>query len=117
MNLKIKVGRKALNASLVDNQTARDFGALLPLTITMDDLFGREKFGKLPRALSTTAPRQHRYEVGDVGYWSPARDVAIYYRQDDQSIPSPGIILIGKIGAGTEALNVPGSVRVTIERA
>ena len=49
-------------------------------------------------------------------YWSPGPDVAMFYRQDGQSIPSPGIIVMGKIDSGVEALNVPGSVKVTIER-
>lgn len=42
-------------------------------------------------------------------------DVAIFYRHDGQSIPSRGIIVMGKIDSGVEALNVPRSVRVTIE--
>jgi hypothetical protein len=41
--------------------------------------------------------------------------VAIYYRQDGEEIPDPGIIVIGKLDAGVEALNVPGSVMVTVE--
>jgi len=53
--------------------------------------------------------------VGDIGYWSPGGDVAIYYRQDGQKIPDPGIIVLGKIDAGVEALDVPGSVKVTVE--
>jgi hypothetical protein len=44
-----------------------------------------------------------------------ASDVAIFYRHDGQSIPSPGIIVMGKIDSGVEALNVPGSVKVIIE--
>ena len=57
------------------------------------------------------------YEVGDVAYWSPSHDLAIYYHQDGESIPSPGIIPIAKIDGGAEAFNVPGSVKVVIELA
>ena len=67
-------------------------------------------------AISTDGKRTHTYEAGDVAYWSPGPDVAIYYRQDNEKIPPPGIIVIGKIDSGVEALNVPGSVRVTFER-
>lgn len=115
MKIKISVSGKVLTATLVDNETARDFVSLLPLNLSLNDLFGREKFGNLPKALSEKGPRTHAYEAGDIAYWSPAHDVAIYYRQDSESIPSPGIIPIGKIDAGTEVFNVPGSVRVTIE--
>ena len=107
---------KAITATLIDSETTRDFVSLLPLTLTMNDLFGREKFGHLPRAISTEAKRTRTYEVGDVAYWSPGPDVAIYYRQDNEKIPPPGIIVIGKIDSGVEALDVPRSVRVTFER-
>ena len=106
---------KAITATLIDSETTRDFVSLLPLTLTMNDLFGREKFGHLPRAISEGGKRTRTYEVGDVIYWSPGPDVAVYYRHDGQSIPSPGIIAIGKIDSGVEALDVPGSVRATIE--
>jgi hypothetical protein len=117
MKINIRIANKVVTATLVDNKTARDFISLLPLNLSMDDLFGREKFGHLPKALSEKGPRTHSYQVGDIAYWSPAHDLAIYYRQDGESIPSPGIIPIGKIDAGTEAFNVPGSVKVTIELA
>ena len=108
---------KAITATLIDSETTRDFVSLLPLTLTMNDLFGREKFASLPRAISTEAKRTHTYEVGNVAYWSPGPDLAIFYRRDGQKIPAPGIIVIGKLdSAAVEALNVPGSVRVAFER-
>ena len=108
---------KAITATLIDSETTRDFVSLLPLTLTMNDLFGREKFARLPRAISTEAKRTHTYEVGTVAYWSPGPDLAIFYRRDGQKIPAPGIIVIGKLdSAAVEALNVPGSVRVAFER-
>ncbi|MEX0269609.1 cyclophilin-like fold protein [Leptolyngbyaceae cyanobacterium UHCC 1019] len=120
MKINIKIGDKAVTATLIDNPTTRDFVSLLPLTLTMNDLFGREKFAHLPRALSEEGGRTKTYDVGDIIYWSPSSDVAIYYRHDGQAIPDPGIITIGKIDAAletlNEALNVPGSVNMTIER-
>ena len=115
MKIIVKVGDKALTATLIDSKTAKDFVSLLPLTLTMNDLFGREKFGHLPRPISTEGKRTHTYEVGDIAYWSPGPDVAIYYRNDGEKIPEPGIIVIGKIDSGVAALDVAGSVKVTIE--
>jgi hypothetical protein len=37
--------------------------------------------------------------------------VAIFYRNDGQEIPDPGIMVIRKIDSGVEAFNVPSSVR------
>jgi hypothetical protein len=115
MKIRLKVGNKVLTATLADNKAARDFVSLLPLTLNMNDLFGREKFGHLPRAISEEGKRTHTYAIGDIAYWSPGPDVAIYYQQDGEKIPDPGIIAIGKIDSGVEALNVRGSVKVTME--
>jgi hypothetical protein len=115
MKIRLKIDDEVITATMIDSETARDFISLLPLTLTMNDLFRREKFAHLPRAISTEAKRTHAYEAGDIGYWPPGPDVAIFYRHDGQEIPEPGIIVIGKIDSGVEALNVPGSVRVTIE--
>lgn len=81
----------------------------------MNDLFGREKFGHLPRAISGAGKRTRKYEVGQIIYWSPGPDVAIYYRRDGEEIPEPGIIVIGKIDSDTDVFDVPGSVKVRIE--
>ena len=115
MKIRLKLGDQAMTATLIDSETTRDFVSLLPLTFTMNDLFGREKFAHLPRAISEGGKRTRTYQVGDVVYWSPGPDVAIFYRHDASSIPSPGIIVMGKIDSGIEAVNVPGSVKVTIE--
>src|SRR5215469_1697676 len=117
MKIKLTIKDRVLTATLQDNKTAQDFVSLLPLTLTMNDLFGREKFGHLPRAIFEGGERTHSYEVGEIVYWSPGPDVAIFYRHDRQAIPDPGIIVIGKIDSGVEALNVEGSPKVTIELA
>src|SRR5437870_3779772 len=115
MKIRLRIDNKVLTATLADNKTARDFVSLLPLTLNMNDLFGREKFGHLPRAISEEGKRTHTYAIGDIAYLCPGPDVAIYYQQDGEKIPDPGIIAIGKIDSGVEALNVRGSVKVTME--
>jgi len=115
VKIKLTIDNKTLTATLADNGTARDFASLLPLTLTMNDLFGREKFGHLPRAISDKGKRTHTYEIGDIAYWSPGPDVAIYYHHDGEQIPDPGIIVIGKIDSGVAPLNVRGSVKVAME--
>ena len=115
VKIKLTIDNKILTATLADNATARDFASLLPLTLTINDLFRREKFGHLPRAISDKGKRTHTYQIGVLAYWSPSHDVAVYYRQDGEKIPEPGIIVIGKIDSGVAAFDVAGSVKVTIE--
>ena len=115
MKIRLALPDKTLTATLNDSESSRDFASLLPLTLTLRDLFGREKYARLPRALAESGDRRHAYEVGQVIYWSPGPDVAVYYRDDGETIPAPGILVLGTVDASVEALNVPGSVRVTIE--
>ena len=49
MKIHLKLNGKVIPATLADNQTAQEFTAMLPLTITMHDLFKREKFGPAPQ--------------------------------------------------------------------
>jgi hypothetical protein len=113
--IRITIGGKSIEATLADSEAARDFASLLPITLPMNDLFRREKFAHLPRAISEQGKRTHEYAIGTIGYWPPGPDVAIFYRQDGERIPDPGLIVLGKIKAGVEALNVPGAIRATIE--
>ena len=108
MKININIGGKILTATLADNATAQDFASVLPLNVSMNDLFGREKYGDLPKVLSENGPRKSKYEVGDIAYWSPNHQLAVYYKQDGESIPSPGIIPIAKLDGSTEAFNVSG---------
>jgi hypothetical protein len=43
--------------------------------------------------------------------------VAIIYRHAGPGIPDPGDIVLATISSGMKAFDVPGSVRVRIERA
>jgi hypothetical protein len=115
--VRITIGDKSIEATLADSDAARDFASLLPLTLAMNDLFRREKFATLPRAISERGKRTHDFAVGIIGYWPPGPDVAIFYRQDGERIPDPGLIIIGKIKASIEAFAVPGAIRATFERS
>ena len=115
MTLKITIGQTILGASLITSETTDDLLNFLPLTLTMNDLFGREKYAALPKKISIAGKHSYSYEVGDIGYWSPSHDIAIFYRQDGESIPRPGIIMVGKIESGIDAFNVAGPVEVKIE--
>jgi hypothetical protein len=116
MKIRLQVGTTPLTATLLDSKASRDFASLLPLTLTMNDLFRREKYGHLPRPISEEGKRAHEYEVGQIAYWPPGPDVAVYYRQDGEPIPDPGIIILGTIDSSVEVFDVPGATKVTIER-
>ena len=114
MKINIKVGDQVVTATLNDSKTTRDFVSLLPLTLTLEDYARTEKISNLPKRLSTEdAPPGSDPAVGDIAYYAPWGNLAIYYRDFGYS---NGLVILGKIDGGIEALNVPGSVKVTIER-
>jgi hypothetical protein len=115
MKIRLTIGETVITGTLVDSKATQDFISLLPLTLKMNDLFRREKFAHLPRAISEEGQRTHTYQAGDIAYWPPGPDVAIFYRHDGQKIPAPGIIVLGRIENGLDALNVPGSITAKVE--
>jgi hypothetical protein len=114
--IRLRIGARTLTATVVDSRTARDFLSLLPLTVRMSDLFGREKAAPLPRALANGGRRTHTYRYGAIVYWSPGPDVAVMYRRSGPAIPDPGDVVLATLDSGVHAFNVPGTIRVRFER-
>ena len=113
MKINIKVRDKVVTATLIDSKTTRDFISLLPLTLTLEDHANTEKISNLPRRLSTEdAPPGSDPAIGDIAYYAPWGNLAMYYNDFGYS---NGLIILGKIDGDTEAFNVPGSVEVTID--
>ncbi|BAY59178.1 hypothetical protein NIES2135_60550 (plasmid) [Leptolyngbya boryana NIES-2135] len=114
MKINIKVGNQVVTATLIDSKTTQDFVSLLPLTLTLEDYAKTEKISNLPKRLSTEdAPPGSDPSVGDIAYYAPWGNLAIYYRDFGYS---DGLVILGKIDGDIKALNVPGSVEATIER-
>ncbi len=116
LNIRISIGSTIMTATLEDNPTARDFVALLPLTVTLRDFSDAEKVsGVLPKRLSEEgAPATSAGAVGDIAYYAPWGNIAFYRGQGPDA---SGVIKIARITSGIEALKQSGQVRVTISRA
>jgi hypothetical protein len=116
MTIHIAIGSSSMTATLEENPTARDFASLLPLTVTLREFGHSEKVsGALPRPLSEEgAPATDAGAVGDIAYYAPWRNIALYRGPGPNAT---GVIKIARITSGIEALQLPGQVRVTISRA
>lgn len=113
MKIRMMVNGKAITATLADNPTARDFFSLLPMTLALDDYAATEKISYLPRKLARDgAPAGIDPSAGDIAYYAPWGNLAIFYRDFRYS---EGLIKLGRIDSGAQALNVSGSIKVTIE--
>ncbi len=101
-----------VTALLAENESARAFARLLPVTITMRDHLQQEKTGSLPSPLPE-GPRQRDFSKGMLGLWS-SRNFVIYYRSG--RVPPPGIIVLGNVVGDVSIFDRPGPVSVTIQR-
>lgn len=114
MKVNIHINGKPITATLSESATARDFASLLPLTLSLRDHASTEKIGDLPRRLSTEgAPAGVDPDVGDIAYYAPWGNLAIYYKDFGYS---EGLVRLGTIDSGVEALRRSGPIEVTIER-
>ena len=116
MKIKLTVGegKDVYTAILNDSKAASDFIALLPLRLTLEDYAGTEKISNLPKRLSTTgSPDGIKASIGDITYYAPWGNLAIFYR--DFGFAN-GLIKLGKIESGIEKLaSMKGNFKVTIE--
>ena len=113
LKIRMTVNGKAVVATLADNPTAKDFHSLLPLTLILNDHAATEKVAYLPRKLSGDgAPAGAKPAIGDIAYYAPWGNLAIYYKDFAYS---DGLIKLGTIDSGLEAFKAAGSLKVTIE--
>jgi hypothetical protein len=114
MKIRMKVKDAEVIIALADNASSRDLAALLPLRLTLEDYGAVEKIGYLPRKLSTDgAPAASTPSAGDVSYYAPWGNLAFFRKGFNHS---PGLIPLGRVEAGLEALNATGRVEVLMER-
>jgi len=113
MKIRLTVNGKQLIGTLADSETARDFASLLPLTVTLEDYADTEKITYLPRKLSTKgAPSGSDPSVGDIAYYAPWGNLALFYKDFQYS---SGLVILGKIDGGVEALTRSDNLKATIE--
>lgn len=113
MKIQLTVDGRTVTATLANNPTTRDFLSLLPLTLTLEDYAGTEKIAYLSRKLSNEgAPAGIDPEVGDITYYAPWGNLALFYKDFGYA---KGLIKLGSIDGGMEVFSISGSVSVTIE--
>lgn len=116
MTIRLTINlERPIEATLLDGPAARDFAALLPLTLTLSDYASTEKISDLPKRLTADgAPDGFEPKAGDIAYYAPWGNLAIFHKGFHYS---PGLVRLGAIVTGTERLAVPGPITVAIERA
>ncbi|MFR9779592.1 cyclophilin-like fold protein [Micromonospora sp. MS34] len=116
MQIHLAVGGTVIPATLENSQASRDFAALLPLTLTLTDYAGTEKVSNLPTRLSTaSSPEGVDPDIGDITYYAPWGNLAIFYRDFGYA---RGLVKLGHIDADINTFTrAEGGLTVTITSA
>jgi hypothetical protein len=113
--IHVTVGNETLDATLDDTTAGRDFAALLPLELTLSDYNATEKVADLPRKLDTTdAPVSYTPKAGDITYYAPWGNLAIFYKPFRAS---SGLVRLGAFDGPIDALLKGGDIPVRIDVA
>ena len=90
--LTLRFDGHVATAVLDETPAAREFAALLPLTLRLSDPMGQAKSGPLlSGSLDVTdADRTFRTTAGQLAYWPPSATVAVVHDDLGQRVPAPG---------------------------
>lgn len=111
--MKITVGSAVFTATLNDNQAANTFKAMLPLSITMEDLNSNEKFYNFSSTLPTSALAGGNIQVGDLMLYGN-NCLVLFYEGFNTSYSYTRLGKLDDISGLSAALG-SGSVNVSFE--
>ncbi|WP_392750362.1 cyclophilin-like fold protein [Streptomyces sp. LN590] len=115
MHIHLTIDGNSVDATLNDSSTVRDFAALLPLALDLDDFQKTERIADLPRKLSIEgAPASSEPKAGDLAFYAPWGNLALFYRDGH---PSPGLVILGHLTDPDDIARLADADRVRIQPA
>jgi len=108
--MKITIGTSVFEATLYDNETAKAFKPLLPLTINMIELNGNEKYHYLQSSLPTKADATGKIQAGDLMLYG-GNCLVLFYKTFNTTYT---YTRIGRISDATGLSVAAGNANVTV---
>lgn len=106
MTIRITSDHHVLTVELQDSKAGRAFADQLPLDLDVTDFHGIEKIADLPEPLPVDeAPAGNEPRAGDVTYYAPWGNLAIFYRDVEYST---GLVPLGRVIDGAGAVETLG---------
>jgi hypothetical protein len=76
--IKLKANSKTFTTTLLDNKSVKAFKEMFPLTMTMTELSGNEKYFDLPNSLPTNSYNPKTIKNGDLMLYGSKTFVLFY---------------------------------------
>ncbi len=111
--IKIKVNSQTFTATLLDNNSAKAFKEMLPLTINMIELYSNEKYYDLPSGLPTNSSNCGAIKNGDLMLYG-SKTLVLFYKNFSTSYSYTKLGTIDDITGLATALG-SGNITVTFE--
>ena len=111
--VRITVGASTFHATLSTSDTAIAFKALLPVTVTMDELNGNEKHAPLPSDLLRHEAKPGRIRAGDLMLYG-SRTLVLFYQSFSSTYRYTRIGTVDDVSGLAAALG-PGPATITFE--
>ena len=111
--MTIKINSQTFTATLLDNNTAKAFRQMLPMTIHMTELNGNEKYFDLPSSLPIRTVKPGSIKNGDIMLYG-SKTLVLFYKNFQTSYDYTKIGTIDNIENYTAALGT-GNVTVVFE--
>ena len=108
--IKIIVNSLIFTATLLDNNSAKAFKEMLPITINMVELNNNEKYFDLPNSLPTNSSNPQAINSGDLMLYG-SKTLVLFYKTISTSY---SYTRLGKIDDTTGLATALGSGNVTI---
>ena len=119
MQITLTIEGHELTGTLDDTPVTRAFIDQLPLTLPLENFHDSERIAYLPQRLDTAgaAPAGTEVEVGDIAYYSPWGNLALFYRAG--ATYTGGLVQLGRLdqGAADQLASLAEKTTVTIDRS
>ena len=111
--IKIKVDSQTFTATLLDNNSAKAFKEILPLTINMVELNSNEKYYDLPNSLPTNSSNPVTIKNGDLMLYG-SKTLVLFYKTFSTSYSYTKLGAVDDVTGLATALG-SGNITVTFE--
>lgn len=118
LDIELSVGGRSVSGQIAPTSAGHALASQLPLTLTFEDRFGQAKTAALPTAIDAESSLTVLdYATGEIVYWPDGEQIALVYGPGGTAVPDGGVIPLGRITAGLDAVAIGSATEITIRIA